>query len=215
MKKEIVKKITQMSGRYSCQVVFLDWVHCLALSIINTCTMVHNKLWHDREEEYKSIMYKYSEEERRTFCDMAGMLALAYEEGFGDVLGEIYMESIGGSKNTGQFFTPYQVSLACAKLTVKYNGEDTIRIHEPTCGSGGMIVASAQVLKEQGVNYQKVLDVVCQDLDWTAVYMCYVQLSLLGIRATVVQGNTLTEPFIDGYPQKKVFYTPTKRGLLI
>lgn len=78
-----------------------------------------------------------------------------------------------------------------------------------------MIVASAQVLKEQGVNYQKVLDVVCQDLDWTAVYMCYVQLSLLGIMATVAQGNTLTEPFIDGYPQKKVFYTPAKRGLLI
>lgn len=215
MKNKIVKQIQRLSGRYSGQVIFLDWVHCISLAISNTCTMLHNKLWHEREEEYKAIMNKYSEKERHIMGEMAGLLTLAYESEMGDILGEIYMESIGGNKNTGQFFTPYQVSLACAKLTVKYNGEDTIRIHEPTCGSGGMIVASAQVLKEQCVNYQKVLDVVCQDLDWTAVYMCYVQLSLLGIRATVVQGNTLTEPFIDGYPQKKVFYTPAKRGLLI
>ena len=49
----------------------------------------------------------------------------------------------------------------------------------PKCGSGGMVVATAQVLQKRGINYQKTLDVVCQDLDWLAVYMCYVQLSLL------------------------------------
>ena len=60
---------------------------------------------------------------------------------------------------------------------------------EPTCGSGGMVIAAAQVLQEKGINYQRVLDVVCQDLDWTAVYMCYVQLSLLGVKAIVAQGE--------------------------
>lgn len=86
---------------------------------------------------------------------------------------------------------------------------------EPTCGSGGMVIAAAQVLQEKGINYQRVLDVVCQDLDWTAVYMCYVQLSLLGVKAIVVQGNTLSEPYTANHPKEKVFYTPAKRGLLI
>lgn len=86
---------------------------------------------------------------------------------------------------------------------------------EPTCGSGGMVIAAAQVLQEKGINYQRVLDVVCQDLDWTAVYMCYVQLSLLGVKAIVAQGNTLSEPYTANHPKEKVFYTPAKRGLLI
>ena len=60
-----------------------------------------------------------------------------------------------------------------------------------------------------------VLNVVCQDLDWTAVYMCYVQLSLLGVKAIVVQGDTLAEPYKKCYPKERVFYTPAKRGLLI
>lgn len=55
--------------------------------------------------------------------------------------------------------------------------------------NGGMVIAAAQVLQEKGINYQRVLDVVCQDLDWTAVYMCYVQLSLLGVKAIVAQGE--------------------------
>lgn len=208
-KHEIVKKIKQISGRYSTQIVFGDWIRCLALSISNACTL-RNQLWQKREEEYKSIIAKYNEEEQLTFVEMAGLLVLAYEEEMGDVLGEIYMESIGGNKNTGQFFTPYHVSLACAKLSIAYHGEP-IKLNEPTCGSGGMVVAAAQALKTQGVNYQSALDVVCQDLDWTAVFMCYVQLSLLGVKAIVVQGNTLTDPYIERYPASRTFYTPAKK----
>lgn len=104
----------------------------------------------------------------------------------------------------------------CAELVVPKNiNDDRIPLHEPSCGSGGMVVATAQVLQKRGINYQKTLDVVCQDLDWSAVYMCYVQLSLLGIKAIVVQGDTLAESYKKGYPKERVFYTPAKRGLLI
>lgn len=44
---------------------------------------------------------------------------------------------------------------------------------------------------------------VCQDLDWTAVYMCYVQLSLFGVKAIVAQGNTLSEPYTANHPNEK------------
>lgn len=69
--------------------------------------------------------------------------------------------------------------------------------------------------RKKDINYQRCMRVVAQDLDWKSVYMCYLQLSLLGIRAVVVQGNTLTEPYVPGYPQWRVMYTPGERGLLI
>lgn len=170
-----------------------------------------------REEQYLSTIRKYDKEARYKMSDMVRMLTATYEDtGLSDVLGEVYMESVGGNKNTGQFFTPYHVSLACAELAVPKNiNDDRILLHEPSCGSGGMVVATAQVLQKRGINYQKTLDVVCQDLDWSAVYMCYVQLSLLGIKAIVAQGDTLAEQYKKGYPKERVFYTPAKRGLLI
>lgn len=216
MKKKIIKCIRELSGRYSPTSVFFDWVQCMALAISNSCHMIHGKTWKQREEAYKATMNKYDEEERLKLVEMSGMLVMALEEGLADVLGEIYMGSIGGDGGKGQFFTPYSVSLACARLTVPNVIEDKkIKINEPTCGSGGMIIAAAQVLQERGENYQKKFDVVCQDLDWTAVYMCYVQLSLFGIRAAVAQGNTLVEPYLDSYPAERVFYTPAKMGLLL
>ena len=216
MKKKIIKCIQQLSGRYSPTSVFFDWVQCMALAISNTCHIVHGKTWQQREELYKATMSKYDKEERSKFAEMYGMLVMALEEGLGDTLGEIYMGSIGGDAGKGQFFTPYSLSLACASLTLpKENADCKITVNEPTCGSGGMIIAAAQILEGRGENYQRKLDVVCQDLDWTAVYMCYVQLSLFGIRAAVAQGNTLLEPYIDSYPAERVFYTPAKMGLLL
>ena len=79
-----------------------------------------------------------------------------------------------------------------------------------------MIIAAAAVLYEKGIDYQNILEVVAQDLDWKGVYMCYVQLSLLGISAVCVQGNTLMEPYDPKKTSKShVLITPRKAGLLI
>ena len=78
-----------------------------------------------------------------------------------------------------------------------------------------MIIAAAMELKSKGMNYQDKLEVVAQDLDWNCVYMCYVQLSLLGINAVVVQGDTLHEPHDKDVPKQRVMATPMKKGVLI
>ena len=78
-----------------------------------------------------------------------------------------------------------------------------------------MIIAAAAVLKERGIDYQKRMDVIAQDLDWRGVYMCYLQLSLLGISAVCVQGDSLCEPYKKGYPPERILYTPAKKGALI
>ena len=51
--------------------------------------------------------------------------------------------------------------------------------------------------------------VVAQDLDWRGVYMTYVQCSILGIKAKICQGDTLSEPIVK--EEHRIFYTPAYR----
>lgn len=216
-KKEIIKAINDISGKYSAYEVFTDWIRCSALAISNTCQMFHDKIWQDREQMYMDTMRKYTDEEQIKMSEMFFMLAETLETEMADVLGQIYMESGMGSKAAGQFFTPYHLSELCANLSLPDPDENgKIMINEPSCGGGGMIIAAASSMRTKGLNYQRNLYVVAQDLDWKGVYMCYLQLSLLGINAICVQGNTLLEPYIPEKTEKShILMTPAKWGILI
>lgn len=215
-KKEIVKLIQNMSGRVSPYNIFSDWIEISALAIQNACYLVHNSLWQKREDQYKAVINKYTAEEQNKLVDMFNLLWIAFEEKASDILGEIYMESGCGNKNTGQFFTPYHLSLATAELVIPddYDGSYKLSFNEPSTGGGGMMIAASQVLKSRGFNYQKCMKVVCQDLDWKGVYMTYIQLSILGVDAIVVQGDTLCDPYREGYPAERVFRTPKNMGVI-
>lgn len=215
--KEIAKEITKMSGRYSPFIIFDDWVKCMALSIQNSCCLFHDKIWQQREGDYMQTMNKYELDERHKLVELAGMLTNAFEEDMCDMLGDIYMESAAGNKNLGQFFTPFHLSYACAACTLPedISEDNPFHINEPSVGGGGMIIAAAKVLKERGLNYQRCMKVVGQDLDWHGVYMAYVQLSLLGIDAIVVQGNTLAEPYVEGYDRSRMLRTPMNMGVIL
>lgn len=228
-KQEIIKTINDMSGRYSGYQIFSDWIQCLALAIQNSCCMIHDKVWQDREQLYVDTMRKYTEEEKEKIAFLTACLIDTLEEGPDDVLGKIYMEAGIGSKIAGQFFTPFHVSELCArmgaedfiksfddKMTKLRDGMTKLTINEPSCGGGAMIIAVAKILKEEGINYQKVMSVVAQDLDWKGVYMCYVQLSLLGISAICVQGDTLADPYVPGKTERShILRTPKYMGALL
>lgn len=215
-KKDIIKMIDGISGKYSSYEVFCDWIKCCSISISNSMDMFHGKIWIDRETEYIDTMKKYTKHEREKLSEMFVMLAETLEEDITDVLGQIYMESDMGSKATGQFFTPFHLSELCAEMAIpKPDEKGKYIINEPSSGGGGLIIAAASVLKKRGVNYQRQMEVVAQDLDWKGVYMSYLQFSLLGIRAICIQGNTLSEPYGQGYSTERVFYTPAKMGVLM
>ena len=150
----------------------------------------------------------------KDFADMTGMLVICLENNMEDALGKIYMQAGLGSKQTGQFFTPFHLSYLTAKIAVPEDAseQNPYIMHEPSTGGGGMIIAAAKVLKDRGLNYQKCLKVVAQDLDWKGVYMTYVQLSLLGIEATVIQGDSLSGQVPAA---EQIFYTPRKKGLIM
>lgn len=209
-KDQIIKMITDMTGKYSAYNIFYDWCECMTLSISNSIEVFHSKLWKSREDTYKSIIRKYSLEEQKKFTEMFVWLGEAYEEKIEDVLGDIYMKSGCYSKQLGQFFTPYHLARMAAELGSGNIKEDEIHmIYEPSVGGGANIIGLADVLRSRGINYQKCIKVVAQDLDWLAVYMSYVQFSLLGIDAIVVQGDTLGNPYTGrSYPMERVFYTP-------
>lgn len=217
-KKEIVKQINGMSGKYSPYDIFADWVEMMALSIQNACDFSENEVWEKREQRFKTIRKKYTDSEFSKMREMLVLLGGALSRKVHDALGEIYMESMNGNKGTGQYFTPFNCCLLTAKTVIpdNYDGGKKLQVYEPTSGGGGLVIAVASILQERGFNYQQCMDVVSQDLDWKAVYMTYVQLSLLGISAEVVQGDVLQEPFIKrNYPPERVLRTPRKMGVLL
>ena len=187
MSDKIIKTIQSMIGKYGVYNIFEDWVRMIALAYANQIVFSEK-----REEEYLEIMKKYDDAEHSKFYEMYAWLLEWSEEQMTDMLGYIYMHLELGSKAHGQFFTPYHVCQMMAKMQ-KYDGK-IIKVNEPSCGAGGNIIALAEALKEQGINYQQKMEVICQDIDTKAVYMTYVQMCLYGIPAIVYQANTLSDP---------------------
>lgn len=220
IKKMIADEITGISGAHSAYEVFTDWIRCCSLAICNSVHMIHNDVWKRREQDYIDTLKRYPDGTELRFAKMMCLTADALEDNMTDVLGEIYMESGMGSNAAGQFFTPFHISEATARLalreTIDHFDGKAISMTEPSVGGGGMVIAAAKVLKDAGINYQKYLDVVAQDLDWKGVHMTYLQCSLLGIKATVVQGDTLIEPFDPRKTEaRRIMRTPAKMGALM
>jgi hypothetical protein len=101
---------------------------------------------------------------------------------------------------TGQFFTPYHVSLMMAKIQVGDGvlpTDHVVKISDPCCGAGGMLVAMSQAMHEKDFNYQQWALFVGQDIDPRCCRMAYIQLSLLACPAVIICGNSLTAPMYE------------------
>lgn len=219
-KSEIIQMINDMSGARSSYEIFSDWIQCASLSISNLCTTHLGRVYKQREQLYLDTLKRHPEGTEEKFALLTAKLALLLEDHMTDALGEIYMESSMGSKTTGQFFTPFHLSELTARTALEdtledYDGESMIHIQEPSVGGGGMVIAAAKVLRDHGINYQRKMKVIAQDLDWKGVYMSYLQCSLLGIRMTIYQGDTLSEPFDRMTDPFRILRTPAEMGVLI
>lgn len=228
-KQDIISFISAASGAYSPYQIFYDWVECLALATANSSTLFHDAVWEEREKRYLDVMNRHDEKTRQQFLEMTAALIDVYESGFDDVLGDIYMKSGCGNGHLGQFFTPYHISQLTAASglevqlyhfgendKIKNPDDEIIRLNEPSTGGGANIIATAEYLHNKGIDYQKRLKVVAQDLDWLAVYMTYIACSYYGIDAIVVQGDTLLHPYDPAKtPERHILRTPRNRGCLI
>lgn len=140
--------------------------------------------------------------------DAAGKVPGLYMEAAGflegnpdqDLLGVAYTKLGLGDARRGQYFTPYNVCKMMAKMTMGDRGcleaeieeKGFITVGDPTAGCGAMLVAAANHLLEEGVNYQAHAFFDAQDIDELTAITCYVQMSLLGMAGRVAIGNSLT-----------------------
>lgn len=213
--KRITEIINDLGRKYSRSEIFTDWVKMMALSIVNSTCFYKDSTYEKREKEYLAIAKKYDEETFSCFSEMFALLVIAMEKEMKDILGEIYMNLGLGKKGSGQVFTPFHVAglMANLMLTEDISPKKPYTMSEPTCGSGVMVIALAKIMKERGINYIQCLRVVAQDIDQTAVYMTFVQLSLYGIDAVVIQGDALDQKSAE-YSPERVFATPARKGIL-
>lgn len=201
----LAKKIEKLEGKN-------DWYGCLCDVFELSAIVLSNQFdyrepyWSNREKRYKDLIKKYDEDEFKQlqdiFSDLFILLSqMAEPDGvFDDYLGRLYMFSGTSSKRAGQFFTPYNVSKLCAEMTIRekdITNQQIITLNEPTCGSGGMILAGVEALRNKGINYADRLLVVCSDVDKRCVYMTYLQLALSGVPAIILHQNTLTLETFD------------------
>src|SRR5262249_6396491 len=173
--------------------VFRNFVKLSAFSLSNVADP-NNKA--AREQQYLSIVQQYKPAEFQQFPPLLGMLATCLEYEPTDVLGRLYHRLDIHNHQSGQFFTPYPVCQAMAKMLVHdakhlVTEQEFIRAHEPCVGSGAMIMALAQALREEGIHYQHKLHVTAIDIDPLCVHMAYVQCTLLHIPALICHGDTL------------------------
>lgn len=184
--KEIINGIQQMSGSYHAQDIFQDWVQMAGISVANQVTYDSNL-----EDQYLTIAKKYTGDRLKEMCRWTARLVDLFDVEINDYLGSIYMRLDAGNMRTGQFFTPFHVCELMASVALTgYNG-GKITANEPSVGGGANILAVAKEMKKQGHNYQMLLDVVAQDLDYKCVWMAYLQFSIAGISAKCIQGDTL------------------------
>ncbi|MAL02630.1 MAG: restriction endonuclease subunit M [Alcaligenaceae bacterium] len=190
-KKCLVQLIRQAASNSRVATVFADFVECAAIDLSNILSFSE-----ERAERFKRVMVSYSGEERSLFPKMLGHLVMALEDRLGDVLGEVYMELGLANEARGQFFTPYSVCLLMAKLNsdpaAQVSQRGFVTANDPACGAGATLIAFADHMRSEGMNFQKQLHVVATDVDIQAVHMCYLQLSVIGVPAIVIHGNSLT-----------------------
>ena len=200
--KEFILKLQNLDTSRRTDVVFRDF---LALSTYAIMQPFYRNP--DIEKKYMNIVSKYTQEQANDFSQMLALLVNALEQKYQDFLGQIYMRLNLGNVKTGQFFTPYSVSKMMSEITFFENkdnieNQELITLSEPCCGSGGIIIAYAETMKNHNINFQKKLFVEAIDIDELCFQMTYLQLSLYGISARVMLGDTLAYKF------SQIYYTP-------
>ena len=203
------KCLTERHGRFD---VWSDFVIMSACAISNACD---RRFFKEREEEYLKCVKKYSKKELELFPEMFSQLVLALDRhSEQDFLGEIFGALNLHNEWHGQFFTPYHIGEFMAKLNLtnlpeEVKDKDVITVSDPCCGAGCLLIACANEAHKMNVNYQEKLMFFAQDIDRIAALMCYIQLSVLGCKAVVKIGNSLTEPLTADEPMNaNIWLTP-------
>ncbi|MCI8442545.1 MAG: N-6 DNA methylase [Provencibacterium sp.] len=192
--KPLIKLFEQLSYRHSRWEVFSDFLLLSACAVSNTVDPVHRK---EREAEYMKAIKKYGSADRKLFPQLLAELVEAMERcaeagHLEDILGVVFHELELHNKYKGQFFTPQNIgdmmgAMAVSDRTASGKGYETVL--EPCIGSGTLVIGFINAIRTKAARPVVITGV---DIDLKCVHMAYLQLSLYGIPAVIIHGNSLT-----------------------
>ena len=177
--------------------MFEDFLALASCSISNAVDCVNRE---KREAQYMETVGNYDKQEVELFPQMLAHLVEELErhaEMPCDVLGVIFHELELHNKYTGQFFTPQNVCDMMGLMSLSEEDKNIatlghITVCEPCAGSGAMLLGFSKAMAKNGYSFRTQMVATATDVDLKCVYMCYLQLSLYGIPAVVIHGNSLT-----------------------
>jgi type I restriction enzyme M protein len=143
---------------------------------------IKNKL---SDKKLADLLSHFSQYRLRN-CDFEStdLLGTAYE-----YLIKMFADSAG--KKGGEFYTPSEVVHLLVSLIKPHAG---MRIYDPTCGSGGMLVQARNYLVSHGENASN-LSLYGQEMNLNTWAICKMNMFLHGVfNADIRKGDTLREP---------------------
>lgn len=208
-KKEFLSKLQGLSRSRSIHNTFSDWLEIAALSMhqlpYHSGGLEKDVAFERLEAGYMERIKTYDKDELTVFSELRSLTIFAHHNDFSDFLGEVAGEENLLNKRSGQFFTPYHLCRAIAKMTfgnveaqVKQKG--ILTVCEPAVGAGALVIASAEEVASQGIDPRAHLQFDCTDISRDAFNMAYIQLSALGLQAVVRHGNTLSNEYWESRP---------------
>ncbi len=163
--------------RYDTRSVFEDFLTMSMCAV----TQIPGEGKSHYEDLYMETIAKYAKDElKHVFPKLFAQLVVEMEERISssmgnDVLGDYYEQHFC-KRGSGQFFTPFPV---CELMSMCLSGDETkesdqpLRVLDPTCGSGRMLIAAGKNLGP-GNEYYGI------DIDHTCVKMTALNLFLNG-----------------------------------
>ena len=210
-RQELIKLVRQAASTTSEWRIWDDLMYMSAAALSQPLCWVQ-----DREDEYLRRIGQYDPKTQALFPMMFAEIVEALEqEGITDVLGDIYMELEMQNHWKDQFFTPEPIARMMGRIVdpdvpelIRRHG--FITVNDPCCGSGALLIAFAHNCMEQGIDFQRSVLFVGQDIDPVVARMCYIQMSLLGMPGYVIIGDCLRYPPTVGklHPECEYLYTP-------
>lgn len=195
-------------GRISRPQTYGDFMEYCALLLSSRTDPVHAE---QRAKSLKRLKANYTDDEWQIFhqglFDLCGTFVRNTQSGlYEDLFAVTYTQIGAASRAFQQDFTPVDIGRLIGAISLPAElslpEEGFFTIGDQTCGSGTLLLEGAQRIADCGYNPTAHLAIQAADLDMRCVHMTYIHLSLYGIPAVIVHGNTIT---LDEYDR---WYTP-------
>ena len=114
-----------------------------------------------------------------------------------DLLGEAYMDLVGHfateeGKSGGQFFTPPHIIRLMVRLLEPFEKGD--EIHDPTCGSGGMLVEVAKWFRDEQDGDPTKLRFTGQEINPDIAAISRMNMYIHGLNGEIAREDSLSNP---------------------